>query len=286
MRRHAVRELARPHLPQRQVEVGGEPWPQALPEKPATVGDVIGLVSRLPARGHPGDGAGEQRGVGNLKLRRIAAGRTGKVERRPALDAHRGPGADRRDDVARAFRRKVVDKVGARCRPGPVPLRLPFAQEIFLVEVEIRRRAPGIVLARGRPDHPEVDVVPLLAFDQVHVLEARRGLGGVEDIPEHGDVAVHVLHAPLAELRPRRVEHMRQALRGPERARAALLVEQVGPHMREPRIRGRRRRTTRQPDDPPAVAEENFDKPLRDRPRGAGDKRSLARRHVRPSLAP
>src|SRR5262245_12712667 len=54
---HPLGKLERPDFSYRQAEVSGDPRPQPLPSELAAVGDVVGLVPRLLARRHPGQGA-------------------------------------------------------------------------------------------------------------------------------------------------------------------------------------------------------------------------------------
>jgi hypothetical protein len=72
-----------------------------------------------------------------------------------------------------------------------VPLHslLAFAQEVFLGVVEVRRHQARIVLSRWRLEEAEIRAVGLAALIERDVLERwRRGLNGVEEIPQHGDV--------------------------------------------------------------------------------------------------
>jgi hypothetical protein len=60
------------------------------------------------------------------------------------------------------------------------------------------------------------------------VLEVRcSGLHGIEYVSKHGNVSFYVFHASLTELSAGGVEEMGYVLYGPERTRAAFLVQEI-----------------------------------------------------------
>jgi hypothetical protein len=78
---------------------------------------------------------------------------------------------------------------GPERRPVPLPSLLAFAQEVFLVVVEVRRHQAWIVLSRWRLEGAEVRAVGFAALIERDVLKRwRDGLNGVEEISQNGDV--------------------------------------------------------------------------------------------------
>jgi hypothetical protein len=66
---------------------------------------------------------------------------------------------------------------------------LTFAQEVFLVVIEVRRHQAWIVLSRRRLEGAEVRTVGLAALIERDVFKRwRAGLNGIDEIPQNGDV--------------------------------------------------------------------------------------------------
>ena len=98
----------------------------------------------------------------------------------------------------------------------------------LLREIEVRRHVRGIALARRRSHlGAEMDAVDLEALIDHHPFERRvRGLQTVEQVPEHGRVALG-FDREVRIGRQRRVEDMRRVGRLPQRGRGRVLVAEV-----------------------------------------------------------
>ena len=171
-----------------QPKEGCKARPQVTPAEALAIVEIERAIGACGIGRDVERGAGEQRGVHDLKPGLEAAGAGGKPERFREFAPDRAIDCQYQRDVERIVFGVAADRVRTQRGPGPWFARLAAPDQVLVVIIEKIAGDARRVLPRGRGERPEMAAVILHALLQVDIAEVWRiGLEPIEQIGERLD---------------------------------------------------------------------------------------------------